>query len=478
VDDLNFCIRRLKTSIWDHSLAHVVDGWNHIAAWENPKHSTIALVIFILVWLMPALLVPLMVGPCLAGMIYRKKYPVEIKCVFKGGELANAPISALDGIKSGLGGFQSNTVDGLLNMYSTTTEGVKSGSLLGAVGGIGKGAGDLVDGARTGTGQLASDSLRGIGNNTAKLLGKDKVVQTRKAHNAVDGVMVGGGALLKEVGSGVRNLKDQPMQGFREKGVVGGLTGVATGVTGLVAGTVAGATAATASVVDGVASTPGAVLSTVGMKTNKDAADSVSGWVYMASNWLPASTKTALRLQQRKLHKQVKSLENLLLILTWQDKKKASALTMALAAILVVWTLLFLGLLHPTAILSWISTMISFIWSKVPADVRENPYVAKAVLHFSGEGYLLQLLEQSVLAIVAEVVSIVVLVGGIFALTKNTTFPDMVMRTLNGCLAYSAGRAGWDKRVNFSTKDDDAGSLAEFDPHCNPIIYLLAKNKE
>merc|ERR1719428_2322121 len=125
-------------------------------------------------------------------------------------------------------------------MYSTTTEGVKSGSLLGAVGGIGKGAGDLVDGAFVGTGQLASDSLRGLGNNTAKLLGKEKVVQTRKANNALDGVMVGGGALLKEVGSGVRNLKDQPMQGFREKGIVGGLTGVATGVTGLVAGTVTG----------------------------------------------------------------------------------------------------------------------------------------------------------------------------------------------------------------------------------------------
>merc|ERR550537_1539356 len=84
VDDLNFCIRRLKTSIWDQSLAHVVDGWNHISSWENPKDSTIALVIFVLVWLMPTLLVPLLVGPFFALMIYRKSHPVAFKCVFKG----------------------------------------------------------------------------------------------------------------------------------------------------------------------------------------------------------------------------------------------------------------------------------------------------------------------------------------------------------------------------------------------------------
>jgi hypothetical protein len=477
VDDLNFCIRRLKASLWDQSLVHVVAGWDHITSWENPKHSTVALVIFLLVWLMPTLLVPLTVGPCFAVMLYRKTHPVEIKCIFKGGELANAPISALDGLKSGLGGFQQNTVDGLLNMYSTTTEGVKSGSLLGAVGGIGKGAGDLVDGALVGTGQLASDSLRGLGNASAKMLGKEKIVQTRKATNALDGVMVGGGALLKEVGSGVRNLKDQPMQGFKEKGIVGGVTGMATGVTGLVAGTVAGATAATASVVDGVAATPGAMLSQVGMKTNKDAADSVNGWVYMAAKWLPPSTKTALRLQQRKLHKQVKSLENLLLIITWQDKSKALSLTIALGAILVVWAVHFLGLLHPAAILSSISTMISTMWSKLPADVRENPMVAKVVLRFFGEDYLLEVVESSIGFVAAELVSILVLVGGIAALTHKTTLPDMVSRLLNASLAYTAARPGWDTRVNFSSIDADASSLSAFDPHCNPIVYLLEKTQ-
>lgn len=170
-------------------------------------------------------------------------------------------------------------------------------------------------------------------------------------------------------------------------------------------------------------------------------------------------------------------MENLLMILTWQDKTKAAALTIALGAILVVWALNFLGLLMPAAeaIIAWIFTMISMMWSKLPAHLRENPFVAKVVLHFSGEQYLLEAVEKSVSVIIVELASILMLLGGVFALTSKTMFPDMVTRTINGGLAYTAGRPGWDKRVNYSPEDAAAGSLAAFDPHCNPIVYLLEK---
>ena len=43
----------------------------------------------------------------------------------------------------------------------------------------------------------------------------------------------------------------------------------------------------------------------------------------------------------------MKSLESTLLIFTWQDKKSATALTGALAGILLLWLPVFLGLLEP-----------------------------------------------------------------------------------------------------------------------------------
>ena len=37
---------------------------------------------------------------------------VTLRTLFVGDELANAPLSALEGVSSGLAGFQANTVDG------------------------------------------------------------------------------------------------------------------------------------------------------------------------------------------------------------------------------------------------------------------------------------------------------------------------------------------------------------------------------
>merc|ERR1719247_1631253 len=138
----------------------------------------------------------------------------------------------------------------------------------------------------------------------------------------------------------------------------------------------------------------------------------------------------------------------------------------------MLWLPIWLGLLEPVELLVWAFTRTAGValWAlekvappSVYAWLSTTATTSISTLTLSGLFWFL--------------LSYAVLVGGVVLLTHRTAFPDMCSRALNGVFALTAARPGWEKRVNYSLEDNPATSLAQFDPHCNPIVFLMHFNK-
>eukprot|EP00397_Hematodinium_sp_SG-2012_P021644 GEMP01022372.1.p1 GENE.GEMP01022372.1~~GEMP01022372.1.p1 ORF type:complete len:524 (+),score=116.83 GEMP01022372.1:83-1654(+) len=253
IDDLFANAKRIKELAWDRCLIHLHVFVESIMVWENPRHTSIALGVFLFLWWYPFTAIPSALSCLLCCHLWigwtkevaTRKRPKERPKVHK----TNSELS--DYVKNGVKGGVNTIVGGVTTIHEDMFQAIGSGDVVGTAKGAIVGIGGAATGTLEGTATITTSAMRGAGG----ALGGH--VSTRpKAKNVFQGTVGAGAEMLDGVDRGLKAMIRNPLQGARKGGAVGFVKGVGAGVLEAGQGVAGGMLNAAATTVDGMAATP------------------------------------------------------------------------------------------------------------------------------------------------------------------------------------------------------------------------------
>jgi len=395
---------RMKLILWDEMLEKAAVWANSVLDWKDPIVSSLVLLGFWLLYFFPALILPFFFICFIALMMHTRKHPLppldvptfQDRFLNMMEELETTqqldPTDVGQGLAAGFKALHEQTLGGFVGIFTETFEGASERGALGAVTGLTSGVTGAVTGTFSGVGGFASSTLRGLANTPGALIygrSSSPVRRRKKLSHVGDALLTGVEGFATSTLGGVASLVESPVQGFQRGGFSGMAVGLGTGAVDAVTGVVGGTLNLAADAIEGVAATPGAVLtgvtdrlkdispsSTKNLENKKEDIDEgqeteleLGPWLAFVLAGAPSHVKDRIRLAQKKSRKLLLKIETLRGILKW----RSPATSWAVVATASVLLLLSAG----TIVIDWLAFLLMYVASIV---ARVAPLVGGTVL--------------------------------------------------------------------------------------------------